>query len=241
MRKLLMSLSIFSILLALSSCESEQVGGSGRIVADKREMGDFTGISLSGSGTLMIKQGYKTSLMIQTDDNLLDHIKSEVSGGVLHIGPKEGLGSKNLMPSKGVFYHITIRDLDKLSVAGIGNVNTVEEIMGDHLDVKVSGAGHIRLDVEMEKVELSIDGAAKVHIKGETVDQIVNISGAGIYDGSGLKSKRARLNLSGAGDVTVNVSDVLDVRMSGAGFVKYKGSPKVSSQVSGIGSVKKID
>jgi hypothetical protein len=231
---------LYPIFFLLASCNTEQARGSGRLASDTRQVGEFKGVSLSGSGNLSIKQGYKTSLIIQTDDNLLDKIESEVSDGVLHIGPKAGFATGPLSPTKGISYFVTIRDLEQLYVSGVAEVSTIEEIMGDNLEIHMEGTGHMRLAIEMENVDLSIKGAGKVHLRGDAKSQIIEIEGAGVYDGSKLKTKEAKAIIEGAGEVTLTVADSLDVQISGAGTVKYKGSPKISSKVSGMGTVQKI-
>jgi hypothetical protein len=241
MKRVSSILSGLLIFLFLTSCETEEVKGSGKIVADEREVEDFKAISFSGSGTILIKQGYKDALTIQTDDNLFRYLNTEVRDGTLYIRPKEGAENKKLLPKDAIYYYVTLRDLDYIDIAGVANVKTIAQLLGDKIKIKVSGAGELHLDVFMESLEVSLSGAAKVLMKGETKKQAIKITGTGQYDALNLKSQETKISISGSGTVSVDVSNTLDVGISGAGNVQYEGSPKVTNKISGTGTVKKIE
>jgi len=65
------------------------VGGSATTISEARTVSQFDKVSVSGSGQLLISQGQEQALTIETDDNLLPFIKSEVINGHLRIGPDQ--------------------------------------------------------------------------------------------------------------------------------------------------------
>jgi hypothetical protein len=85
---------------------------------------------------------------------------------------------------------------------------------------------------------VSISGAASGRIAGRSDNLSISISGTGSLNAAELKAKRARVVVSGVGDVTVNASDELNAKVSGTGTIWYIGSPKLESSVSGVGSIK---
>jgi len=72
------------------------------------------------------------------------------------------------------------------------------------------------------------------------VRQEISISGGGNYKARRLESEEAYVNISGLGNATIRVSDMLDVHISGGGNVDYFGSPDVTSDVSGLGNIDKL-
>jgi hypothetical protein len=48
------------------------------------------------------------------------------------------------------------------------------------------------------------------------------------------------VRLTGSGDVTVQVSDELDVRIADSGAVRYLGKPTVEKTITGAGDVERI-
>ena len=76
----------------------------------------------------------------------------------------------------------------------------------------------------------------------ETKAVEITNSGAGLIDTHELRSSKADVNLSGAGQAEVYASEQLDVAISGVGRVTYSGQPKViNKNISGIGSVSARD
>lgn len=232
--------SVFLLFFA-SGCEMEEIKGSGHIVADEREVREFTKISFENTGTLIIKQSFKSSLTIQTDDNLLKYLETKVVNGTLIISTKEVKDMTSLRPKEGIFYYVTLKDLDALELSGSGNVRTVAQLLGDHLKIKLSGSGNLFLDLSMDKLELFLSGAGKVSMKGEVKEEYIKISGAGIFEGGNLKADVGRIYISGSGTVLVDVEKALDVRIYGTGSVQYKGSPKLTQGIAGTGTIKQIE
>jgi len=56
-------------------------------------------------------------------------------------------------------------------------------------------------------------------------------------DAAELQTKRAKVGVTGSGEVVVNASDELDATVTGSGTVEYVGSPKLSTSIFGSGSV----
>lgn len=192
------------------------VRGSGDMVTESRSVSNFDSISLSGSGDVIISQNGDESLTIETDDNIMQYVTSEVRGGTLHLGFEE---LTSVSPTRLVFT-VGVDDLTGISISGSGNVKA-DGIQTDLLDIGVSGSG----DLELE---------------GEATRQEVGISGSGKYRGGDLRSETAEVNVSGSGDVTIWATDSLDVSVSGSGSVDYYGSPAVNSSTSGSGSVNSL-
>src|SRR5437870_5172514 len=100
MKKLLLA-TLLLLTAGWMGCASWQtVHGSGNIVTEDRQVSGFDGVSVSGAGELIISQGNVEALRIETDDNLLPLIKSEVHDGRLLIGPR----NVNLDPTKSLRY-----------------------------------------------------------------------------------------------------------------------------------------
>lgn len=63
-------------------------------------------------------------------------------------------------------------------------------------------------------------------------------SGAGGINAAGFIAKNARLHVSGAGNITVSVTEKVKARISGAGDVRDLGNPPIRDvKVSGAGEI----
>ena len=213
------------------------VRGSGNVIAEERDVSDFHKVHLSGVGNLIITQGETESLAIEADDNIVPIIETDVSGDELNIDFKRGY---TFTPSTAIKFHLTVVDLDEISLSGAGNIDC-DDFKTEILQFDVSGAGDLDFDLDAERVEVIVSGAGNIVLSGIVDSQEIEIDGAGKYDGEDLESRECVITVSGAGSATVNVSELLDVEINGVGNVYYTGSPSVKQDISGLGKIRSLE
>ncbi len=233
---------LFTLLLGISLSSCGEMGraqkGSGKIVKEERKVDDFHKIVLSGVGRLELGQGEIPKVLIETDDNLMEFIRTQVMGGTLYI---ETLNNVSLSPTNEMVYHVTVRDLNEVDVSGAASVKTLNPIKAESLKVILSGAGSIALDVDAIDLTVDLSGSGNVKLNGKAEHQDVSVSGAGLYKGFGLVSTSARVSVSGVGSAEVNAQNELDVSISGVGSLNYKGTPQLKQTISGVGTVRHVE
>ncbi len=212
----------------------ETVRGSGSVSTEDRAVSGFNKVSLSGAGDVVITQGNDEALTIEAEENLLPYITTEVVGSELRIGYKDNV---NVVPTKGIHFNLSVKDLNAISVAGAANVTT-DAFKTDSLRLEVSGAGKVNMKgLDLSSLNVTSSGAGDFTLAGSTNSQTVTLSGAGTYRAGDLKSSSATITVTGAGNGTLWATDNLDVTISGLGKVEYYGSPSVNQQISGAGNV----
>jgi hypothetical protein len=213
--------------------------GSGKIIAETRDVSDFDAIEVSYPAEVLIRQGTTESLEIEADDNLLPNLKTEVRNGKLEIFYRREDG-KHVNPTKTPRITIVVKDLADVDFNSAGEL-TIEKLKTDNLDVSLSGAGNLNLEqVQLKGLGVSLSGAGSMTASGSAEDLDMNISGFGDFKGADLHSQVARVNISGAGSATVWVDDDLTAGISGAGSISYYGSASVTKDISGVGGVDHI-
>ena len=220
-----------------SADEGRTVVSLGNSVSETRDVGRFSGVSLSGVGNVTVSLGEKPSLEVRAPRNLLKRLQTTVENDTLTIRAKRGarlLGSR-------VSYRVVTPDLERLTVSGAGDIRA-EKVAGDTVTLASSGAGSLYVeDVEADGLEADLSGAGDVQVSGEVKGQKVTVSGAGSYQACALESENAEIDVSGAGDAFIQATDTLDVTVSGASDVRYRGDAEVSSSVSGVSSVSRSE
>jgi hypothetical protein len=199
---------LFSFSLGFGS-----VKGSGNVTTQKREVSDFKGVDVGGIFEVEITSGKEYGLEVTTDDNLLDHIRTEVRSGVLHIETDRKISSKSQIRIK-----VSAPEINDLDVSGVA---------------KVDASG---LDTESLNVDAS--GASKLNLSGKATKLTVDVSGATKIDAENLPAVDVNVDASGASSVMVNVSGSLRGDASGASKITYSGSPsEVKKSTSGASRV----
>ncbi len=225
----------------LVSCEPCPRKNSGADSAvEKRAVQTFDQIELQGTGKLYLKQGGTEALHVEADQDVLSFISTTVEDGILSIGSRstEGKVVGSVAP---VIYHVTVKDLKALTIVGAAKVESVNPLNIDNLDLSLSGAGEIDLEVDGEKVIVELNGAGKIRMKGEVEKQVVKINGVGRYEALDLASKQAKLEVDGGGIAWVHTENKLIVKIVGGGMVHYRGSPSIERDIIGLGSVERAD
>ena len=181
-----------AVTLAVSGCSWSESGealkGSGTVVTESRAVAGFTGVDLSGVGILRITQGATETLTIQTDDNLLPLITTEVRNGTLIIAIDTKDHPHGVDPTTLV-YDLTVTSLQALSVAGAAQVEG-RSIAADDLRLEISGAAKVDFDqIQAKALHVTSAGGSAFTIAGTVDTQEIAITGAGEYRAKGLASR----------------------------------------------------
>jgi hypothetical protein len=189
--------------------------GSGNVAIDKRDIDGFDSIEVSGVFQIEFVSGKDFSVEVQTDDNLVQFVRTDVDDGTLKLSL-----DKKISPRSDLIVRITAPNVKKIESSGVSKI-TASGIKNDSLAIESSGA-------------------SKISASGETAKLTVVVSGAGSVNAEDLKAVDADVKASGACKISVNASGSLKTDASGASHITYTGDPKsVDNHQSGVGSVTK--
>ena len=190
------------------------VQGSGNAKSETRNLSGFKKVEASSATNIEVVDGKDFSVQIEGDDNLLQYIKTEVSGDTLKI-----YNTGSISPKTKINVKISMPELTKLEVSGASDA-TVSDAAGDSIELKASGA-------------------SKIKIEGETKNVITEANGASKIEAENLKCENAEAHASGASTITVAPDNDLTAEASGASSVFYTGEPKnIKQNASGASSVR---
>jgi hypothetical protein len=224
MKKISLAIFILALTIGLvfsASCGSvgittvTGIKGSGTPKTEQRNVTGFRQIEAGGAVNLEIDAGKEFSVTVEADDNLLQYIKTEVSGDTLKIY-SEG----KISPTAKFNVKISMPELEGLDVSGASDAKIV--------------------NVKADTIELKASGASDITINGEANELKAEASGASEIDAKNLRTESANVDASGASSAIVSANDTLDVEASGASKIYYTGEPKnIKQNASGASSINK--
>ncbi len=233
-KRLLLVPLFMVIFLIATACNTRFIRGSGDVVSETREVSGFDGISLSGSGEVIVTQNGNQSLTIETDENVVEQIEARVENGELKIGVKSGF---SILSTTRLIFYVEVDELKNVTISGSGDIES-ESIESDYFGAEISGSGDVQIsDLTAVEVYTSISGSGEVDLAGKAANQDVSISGSGKYRAGDLCSESVEVTISGSGDATVCATETLVSKIGGSGSVKYYGHPTVDMSGSGSGKV----
>jgi hypothetical protein len=226
---------LFALVLNLSPIMAQQLKGNGEVKTQIRNVSGFSGINISGGFNVEIKQGNTESVTLETDENLLDNIKTEVRNGVLHIH-----NSKGMSTSKGLMVYLTLKELNKVDVSGGVKVTGSSTFTTHTLDIDLSGGSKAYLALDVKYLKADMSGASRLTLTGKAETATLELSGASNVEAKELEAINAKVRASGASKVKINAIDTLAINASGASIIHYKGNPNISPVTSSAARILRL-
>ena len=211
------------------------IKGSGKVISETRDVSNFHGLDVGGAFEVILIKSTKEKVVIETDDNLMPHIKTKVFGGILEIDNNNDF--RNPTKLKVTVYYKTLNEFD---ISGAARVFGQDVLKEDAIVIDASGASEIEFKLDTERLEGDFSGAAKIELKGRAKSVEVETSGASSYQALELEADNYEIDASGAAVARIWVNSKLSLEASGASSVRYKGSPSIDIiNISGASSVRK--
>jgi hypothetical protein len=214
--------------------------------AQKREVGSFTGVKISGSIELILSQGPESIVAISAAEaSEVDKIETEVRGGILYIGLKDRKNwwndQWNTMNKKYKAY-VSAPDIHSIESAGSGNIQIVGTLKVDDLELEVAGSGNVKGSIEVENLEMVQSGSSNIRLSGKAAKAAFNCSGSGNIQCPDLIIDFCEVNISGSGNADLTVEKELAGSLSGSGNIRYKGNAEITEKsISGVGKIRKVN
>lgn len=218
--KKLFVLLIACMAIVTVQAQDKALRGSGILTERTISLNGFDKIDLQGvNGKIVIEIGKPFSIVLKVDDNLDSLIRFEkLNENRLRIALWVPRPYTWLMESH-ITIHITMPEISVFSNQSNADV-LINGLMGRYLRISNQGNGDVR-------------------VRGTVVDEldIVN-NGNGDVVTDELPSKKAALDKSGNGNVTLRTNENFRVRMAGNGDVLNKGTGRAIIETqSGNGKV----
>lgn len=217
--------------------ERDTIQGSGTVIAEDRPVGHFQRLSLCDLGTVILSQGDEEKLSIETDDNLIRYVESQVRGGTLVLYLNDEAKARGIVPSKEITYRLSVRHLSGLEVADSGRIQA-GALDVDSLEISVHDSGNVAIrSLVAHRLQVDIGDSGQVRLAGRVEEQAVILQDSGRYLASGLQSWEAAVVASDSVEATLWVTDALDVSVADSGRVCYYGQPRRVQHLSDRGSL----
>jgi hypothetical protein len=240
-------------------------------LGNEKYYGTFDAIKITHAITAVILQGEKESVRIEGEPSDKRQIVVQNISGTLEVtmeeintGNKKNKNKSNYSYNKGSLkqiVYITVRDLKLLNCSGAVEVSGNSPIALQDLEVRVSGASKVSLNLQLNQLKLNTSGASEIHFNLQA-DQLfmttsgasdieligkangfeINSSGASKLNAFDFEVATAKISASGASDAKVNVAQQIELSVSGASELYYKGNATIVNQhSSGASKIEKVD
>ena len=213
----------------------ESVTGDGHVTEETRNIDNFSALRVSNGFDVFITEGDEIYLRIEADENLLEHIKTEVTGDELKI-----YSDVNIRMAKSKKIFVGYKHLNEIHISSAGDVKGENTLHADRLKLRLSSAGDLNLNTIADEIDVEISSSGNASLTGKTHSLQAELSSAGDLNAFELEAEEADVSVSSAGNAKVFVTSEAEFRCSSAGDIIYKGNPeKIDVHTSSAGNVRK--
>jgi hypothetical protein len=248
---LILIVTFSAAILIMTGCRKyPRIAGNNQVTAETRQLVSFDRVENQGTFHVYIRQDSVFSATIEAESNLIPHVRTRVNGNTLVIDTRENLQNNapiNIYVTTPIIQGAYLSgsgsfSLDSLDtqhmeavISGSGSISGY--VVSSSLVTRISGSGNINLEAYVNTCSASISGSGDTDLFGETLNGNFSISGSGNIRSYNFMQKECIAQISGSGNIYVNVSDKLDVTISGSGSVFYIGDPALNVNITGSGQV----
>lgn len=236
-------IAFFTLLFTLSCERIRCIDGEGKNIIETVNLAakPFNGIISQENFEIEIVQDADKAYQveIETYENLIPYILTEVKGNNLVIGTVKNRCIRSNFPIRITIY---VPTLDYISLEGSGNIECYF-LLTDNLQVDLLGSGGILLqDIDALDVNVNLDGSGYIELTGKSNSTHLSLTGSGQLLADNLRHYNCFVNLSGSGDMLVFAIDRIEGNLSGSGDLFYKIYPRkgISIERTGTGEILKL-
>ena len=219
------------------TAQNKKVRGNGDVTTEVHNVKAFSTLELAGVLNVYIEQGDKESVTVETDENLHEYVIIENRGDALIVDTQKRISIKR---KKKMNVYVTVRDIDRLKISGVGHVETSETLRLKELNLRIKSVGNVTLDLEADYLDARLSSVGNVSLSGKIGEAEIDNTGVGKLAAYDLQNEVLKLKAAGVGKTEVYASKELAIKSTGVGNVYYKGDAVITDlNVRGVGKVKK--
>lgn len=215
MKRTLLFILLLSTLL-LISCNGvyhSSVVGNGDTIKKEISAAEFSTVDASHAFDIRIVVGNKTSVSVETDENIIEYVKVYVKNNTLYLGIENNININGTIKAT-----ISTPELDKVDLSGACKIN-VDGINTDKFAIDMSGACKGNFSGMTDKLDIDLSGATKIN----SIDLI---------------AEDVKIDVSGASKCEIYSSVSLFANASGASkIITYGNPPNVETDISGASAI----
>ncbi|AXG72779.1 DUF2807 domain-containing protein [Flavobacterium arcticum] len=233
---LLLSSCIFSDKSGNSGVFYEKVKGTGNVVTQDRDITqNFTYIAASNDLEVIIEQSNQTSVAVESDENLQEHIKTEVKDNELKIYTDASITNASI---KKIIVRMPI--IKGISSSSSASITTNMTLKAETLNLSSSSGSSINITIDTKNVTCEASSGSEIVVSGNTNQLTTDTSSGSSLNAKELTAENVIAEASSGSSTSVNPQESLDAEASSGGSIKYINTPKrLDRDTSSGGSVYK--
>lgn len=179
-----------------------------------------------------------SSVEVEADDNLMQYVKTYVSGNTLHLGIESGVSIR----TSHIKIYVSTPDLERLQARASSSIKVMDVIKNNNrVRFDVSSSANLDAEVDAPEVQAEVSSSGTLTLSGRTKSYKAEVNSSGTIKSFELMSENTSVTASSSGIAEVHASVTLNANASSSGDVEYMGGAEVKSNTNSSGSIHKKD
>ena len=219
-----------------SNWTRDSISGNGKVATISRTVNnDFNAVHAKTGLDVRIEQGNTIKIEVQADENLQDHIFTEVKGGILSV-----YTGVNINNSEAQKVYITVPNLYEIKSSSGANVKSENKLNFEKLELDSSSGSLIEVEVQSNSLSCESSSASSIQVKGRTNSLNTESSSGSTINLENLMAETGTSKSSSGSSTIVNISNELNAHASSGSSISYVSKPNLlNADESSGGSVSK--
>lgn len=201
--------------------DKETISGNGNVATTTRTLNaSFNAVHAKNGLDIRIEQGNTTKIEVQADENLQEHIFTEVKDGILSV-----YSDVNIRSSESQKVYITVPDLYEIKSSSGASVKSENKLNFEKLELDSSSGSIIEVEVASKSLSCESSSGSSIRAKGKTNSLNTESSSGSTINLENLLAKTGDSKSSSGSTTIVNISNELNAHASSGSSISYVSKP----------------
>lgn len=225
------------MLLTLFSCDYDHIRVDKEITSLEYAIPAYSEIKISNAFDAYITfSDTEESIIIEANDNLHDRILVQREDNALTIKLKNFTSVKGNATLKA---YITTNNIHKFEAKGASNITFENEWIVNDGRIELTGASELYGEVNANHLRFDLRGASELDLFGSATILDANLSGSSDFRDYDLTVARLDIDMTGASEAAMSVTESIDIEARGASVLSFKGDAVITrKELSGASELK---
>jgi len=206
-----------------TSCMITGIVGSKNVTTETRPFDSvFTGIKVSQGIEVQLTQEDDVSFTAEMDDNLHEHLVTEIDDDVLKI-----YFDTNVRKRKKSTIYLSMPTIYTIKTSSGADLYGTNTINTDNLSIDSSSGSQVKLSIEANSIDSEASSGSGIELKGNCENFNADSSSGSRIEADDLHAKNVEAEASSGSDIDVFASESLHAKASSGGSIDADGNPKI--------------
>ena len=185
-----------------------------------RNLGDFDEVKVFDKINVKLIEASENKIVVT--GARADEVETVNKNGELKIR----MPFPQLLSGDDITVKLYFKNLESIAVSEGSYLSSEEDFKQTSLDLNAKSGGEIKLEIDVDKVNIKANAGGIVTLSGKAKNQDVVITSGGILNAKDLETSQTTISVAAGGKSEIHASTLVDAKVRAGGSIFIYGKPK---------------